>query len=68
MSIHTTVQQMGVEVKTSFAGTMDSKKYYDRSTGILIREEGDILAEGKAGGMGQQIPIKAKAHIKMTVK
>jgi len=68
LDMHTTIQQMGMEVKMNLTGKMDSKRYYSLATGIMIREEGDMLADGEGGTMGQQIPMKMKTHIKMTVK
>lgn len=68
MNINITTQQMGMDVKMVLTGTMDSKRYYNAATGIMISEEGDTLADGEGNAAGQQIPMKMKTHIKMTVK
>ncbi len=68
MNMNITSQQMGMEVKMGLTGTIYSKRYYSTATGIMISEEGDAVADGDGSTMGQQIPMKMKAHIKMTVK
>lgn len=68
MNMNMTTQQAGMDVKMALTGNMNSKRYYDIATGILLSEEGDSVGEGEGNAMGQQIPMKMKTHIKMTVK
>ncbi len=60
MDIHATIQQMGMEGKTSVKGLINSKRWYNRNTGLLIKEESSGTAEGETVVMDQRIPMQMK--------
>lgn len=60
MDIHATIQQMGMEGKTNVKGLINSKRWYNRNTGLLIKEESNGIAEGETIVMDQRIPMQMK--------
>lgn len=68
MTIHTTIQQMGMEAKASFHGLINSRRWYNRNTGVLIKEEGDTDMAGDTEIMDQKIPMNMKMKSSTTVK
>lgn len=60
MDIHATIQQMGMEGKTNVKGLINSKRWYNRNTGLLIREESNGTAEGETVVLDQRIPMQMK--------
>lgn len=68
MDIHTTIQQMGMGGKINSKIQMNSKRWYNRSTGLLIKEEGTGIAEGETVVLDQRIPMQAKVQSTLTVQ
>jgi hypothetical protein len=62
-----TRQQNGMEIKQNFAGTGQGKRTYDKATGVLKTETGNIDLKGKTEAMGQEMPTSIKGTITMTV-
>lgn len=68
MDIHATIQQMGMEGKTSAKGLFNSKRWYNRNTGLLIKEEASGSAEGETVVMDQRIPMQVKIQSTINVQ
>lgn len=68
MDIHATIQQMGMEGKTSAKGLFNSKRWYNRNTGLLIKEEASGNAEGETVVMDQRIPMQVKIQSTINVQ
>ncbi len=66
--INTNVQQNGMEAKVSFHGDINSRRYYDRSTGVMISETADTKMDGETEVMEQKIPMKITGKTNVTVK
>jgi hypothetical protein len=60
MDIHTTIQQMGMEGKITSKILMNSKRWYNRKSGILIKEEANGTADSETVVMDQRIPMQMK--------
>lgn len=60
MDIHATIQQMGMDGKTNVKGLINSKRWYNRNTGLLIKEESNGTAEGETIVLDQRIPMQMK--------
>lgn len=60
MDIHATIQQMGMEGKTNVKGLINSKRWYNKNTGLLIKEESSGTAEGETVVLDQRIPMQIK--------
>lgn len=68
ISIHTVVQQMGMSGKISGNGTIKSKRWYSRSTGILLKEEGNGDFSAETEIMDQRVPMEIKSKTVLTVQ
>lgn len=68
MDIHATIQQMGMEGKTSAKGLFNSKRWYNRNTGLLIKEEASGSTEGETVMMDQRIPMQVKIQSMINVQ
>jgi len=68
MDIHATIQQMGMEGKTTVKGLINSKRRYNRNTGLLIKEETSGTADGETEVMNQRIPMQMKIQSTVTVQ
>lgn len=68
MDIHATIQQMGTEGKTNAKGLFNSKRWYNRNTGLLIKEEISGSAEGEMVVMDQRIPMQVKIQSTINVQ
>jgi hypothetical protein len=66
--INTSMQQNGMEAIVAFHGDTNSKRYYDRISGTLIREDSNTKMEGSTEVMGQKIPMKMTGTATLTVK
>lgn len=68
MDIHTMIQQMGMGGKINSKILMNSKRWYNRNTGLLIKEEATGTAEGETVVLDQRIPMQAKVQSTLTVQ
>lgn len=68
ISVHTVVQQMGMSGKISGKGTIKSKRWYNRSTGILLKEEGNGDFSAETEIMDQRVPMDIKSKTVIIVQ
>lgn len=68
MHIQTTVQQMGMTGKISGKGTIQSKRSYNRSTGVLLREDSNGKFDAETEIMDQRIPMELTTKTIVTVQ
>ena len=57
-----------MDVKQSLKGSSNAKRQYDSLTGLLIKEDADVLLNGKMEIMGQSAPIEMSGKVTTTVK
>lgn len=68
MDIHATIQQMGMERKITSKILINSKRWYNRNTGLLIKEEASGSTEGETVMMDQRIPMQVKIQSTINVQ
>ena len=68
ISIHTVVEQMGMSGKISGKGTIKSKRWYNRTSGILLKEEGNADFTAETEIMDQRVPMEVKSKTVLTVQ
>jgi hypothetical protein len=67
LKVIATRQQNGMEIKQNFAGTIQGTRTYDKATGVLKTEAGNMNLKGTSEAMGQEMPTSIKGTITMTV-
>lgn len=67
VDVNTTLQQFGMDIKQSMQGTINAKRLYTKSTGLLIKEESEMVMTGTMDIMGQSSPLNIKGKITTTV-
>jgi hypothetical protein len=66
LQINMTAKQMGMEIKQSLKGTLNGRRQYNTSTGLLIKENSDIAISGTMETLGQSAPMNITGKI-MTI-
>lgn len=67
LKINTTIKQGEMEIKESMHGTVTSKRMYNKTTGILIKDESDMEMSGNTEVMDQQVPLAIKGKTTTTI-
>jgi hypothetical protein len=67
MQIDMTVKQMGMDVKQSLKGTVNGRRQYSTTTGLLVREDADIAISGNMEMLGQASPMNMTGKMTTTI-
>ena len=67
MKIDMTAKQMGMDIKQSLKGTLNGRRQYNTSTGLLIKDNSDISISGTMETLGQASPINITGKIITTI-